>query len=98
MNKPVILAVDDDAQVLAALRRDLRTRYRESYVVISATSGEEAMATIHELKARGDALAMVISDQRMPGLQALVDDAIEDKLDDRPDSAPTPPDPYIVPS
>jgi thioredoxin reductase (NADPH) len=69
VKKPVILAVDDDAQVLAALRRDLRTQYRESYVVVSATSGEEAMATIHELKARGDALAMVISDQRMPGLQ-----------------------------
>jgi len=69
VNKPVLLAVDDDAQVLSALRRDLRTRYRESYAVISAPSGEEAMATIHELKARGDALAMVISDQRMPGLQ-----------------------------
>ncbi len=69
MNKPVLLVVDDDAQVLAAVRRDLRARYRESYTVVSATSGEEALATIRELKARGDALAIVISDQRMPGIQ-----------------------------
>ena len=69
MNKPVVLVVDDDAQVLAAVRRDLRARYRESYTVISASSGEEALATIRELKARGDSLAMVISDQRMPGIQ-----------------------------
>ena len=69
MNKPVLLVVDDDPQVLAAVRRDLRGRYRESYVIVSAASGEEALATIRELKARGDSLAMVISDQRMPGLQ-----------------------------
>ena len=69
MNKPVLLVVDDDPQVLAAVRRDLRGRYRESYTVVSAASGEEALATIRELKARGDSLAMVISDQRMPGLQ-----------------------------
>ena len=69
MNKPILLVVDDDAQVLAAVRRDLRARYRESYTVVSASSGEEALATIRELKARGDSLAMVISDQRMPGIQ-----------------------------
>jgi len=69
VNKPVLLAVDDDTQVLAAVRRDLRSRYRDSYAVISATSGEEALATIRELKARGDSLAVVISDQRMPGIQ-----------------------------
>ena len=69
MNKPVLLLVDDDAQVLAAVRRDLRSRYRESYAVVSAPSGEEALAAVRELKARGDSLAMVISDQRMPGLQ-----------------------------
>lgn len=69
MNKPVILVADDDAQVLAAVRRDLRAKYRERYSIVSATSGEEALATIRELKARGESLAIVISDQRMPGLQ-----------------------------
>ena len=69
MTKPALIVVDDDPQVLAAVRRDLRARYRQDYTVISASSGEEALTTIKELKARGDALAMVISDQRMPGLQ-----------------------------
>ena len=69
MNKPALLVVDDDPQVLAAVRRDLRSRYRQQYTVISASSGEEALATIKELKARGDSLAIVVSDQRMPGLQ-----------------------------
>jgi thioredoxin reductase (NADPH) len=69
MTKPVLLVVDDDAQVLAAVRRDLRAKYRESYTIISASSGEEALATIRELKARGDELAIVLSDQRMPGIQ-----------------------------
>jgi thioredoxin reductase (NADPH) len=68
MNKPALLAVDDDPQVLAAVRRDLRSRYREHYTVLSAASGEAALATIRELKSRGETLAMVISDQRMPGM------------------------------
>ncbi len=54
--------------MLAAVRRDLRSRYREHYTVISAASGAEALATARELKSRGDSLAMLISDQRMPGM------------------------------
>ncbi len=68
MNKPVLLAVDDDPQVLAAVRRDIRSRYRDSYSIVSASSGEEALETVRELKARGDSLAMIVSDQRMPGM------------------------------
>jgi len=68
VNKPVLLVVDDDPQVLAAVRRDLRSRYREQYTLMSAESGAEALDAVRELKARGDALAMVISDQRMPGM------------------------------
>ncbi len=68
MNKPVLLVVDDDPQVLAAVRRDLRSRYREHYTVISASSGAEALTTIRELKTRADALALILSDQRMPGM------------------------------
>jgi len=68
LNKPVLLIVDDDAQVLAAIRRDLRSRYREHYMIVSAASGQEALTTARELKSRGDSLAIVISDQRMPGM------------------------------
>jgi len=69
VSKPFFLVVDDDAQVLAAVRRDLRAHYRETYTIVSATSGEEALQAVRDLKSRGDALAMVISDQRMPGMQ-----------------------------
>jgi thioredoxin reductase (NADPH) len=69
VTKPTILVVDDDAQVLAAVRRDLRSKYRQRFTIVSAASGEEALATVRELKTRGDELALVISDQRMPGLQ-----------------------------
>jgi thioredoxin reductase (NADPH) len=68
VNKPALLVVDDDPQVLAAVRRDLRSRYRDNYTILSADSGQQALDTIRELKARGDALALIVSDQRMPGM------------------------------
>jgi thioredoxin reductase (NADPH) len=68
MNKPVLLIVDDDPQVLAAVRRDLRSRYREDYMVMGASSGDGALEAMRELKSRGDSLAMIICDQRMPGM------------------------------
>lgn len=67
--KPVILAVDDDPQVLAAVRRDLRARYAEHYQIIAASSGEEALTTVSELADRGRAIAAFLADQRMPGMQ-----------------------------
>ena len=68
MNKPVLMIVDDDPQVLAAVRRDLRSHYRENYTVMGASSGGDALEAMRELKSRGDSLAMIISDQRMPGM------------------------------
>lgn len=65
--KPVILTVDDDAQVLAAIRRDLRAHYREDYRVVAAGGGAEALELLRGLKQRGDDVALVLSDQRMPG-------------------------------
>src|SRR5262245_16012183 len=64
----VILLVDDGLQVLAAIRRDMRSQYRSEYRVLAASSGEAALETIKELKARGEALAMLISDQPMPSM------------------------------
>ncbi|HUE95006.1 MAG TPA: FAD-dependent oxidoreductase [Longimicrobiaceae bacterium] len=71
MSRPVILAVDDDRDVAAALRRDMRSRYRERFSVLSASSGEEALAALRELKSRGEELALTISDQRMPGISGV---------------------------
>ena len=71
MNKPVILVVDDDPQVRSAVRRDLRSRYDNDYAVIAAGSGEEGLSAARELKSRGSDLAILMSDQRMPGMQGV---------------------------
>ncbi len=66
MAKPVILAIDDDQQVLAAVSRDLRARYGEDHRVLRAQSGAEALTLLDELKGRGDPVAAFVVDQRMP--------------------------------
>jgi thioredoxin reductase (NADPH) len=60
--------VDDDPQVLAAVRRDLRSKYAADYRIVAANSGEEGLETVAELKARGQAIALFLVDQRMPGM------------------------------
>lgn len=64
--RPVILAVDDDPAVLGAVRGDLRSRYGRHYRLLTASGGPEAIETLDRLKLRGDPVAVVISDQRMP--------------------------------
>src|SRR5688572_6179457 len=68
MTKPVILSVDDDREVLAAVERDLRKRYRARYRIVTATSGQEALETARELKRRGTPIALFLVDQRMPAM------------------------------
>jgi thioredoxin reductase (NADPH) len=66
MTKPTLLAVDDDPQVLAAVARDLRSRYGEDYRVLQASSGNEALEVVDSLLERGDIVALFLVDQRMP--------------------------------
>lgn len=68
--KPIMLLVDDDPQVLAAIRRDVR-RYRKEYRVIGAGSAGEALEVLEELKQQGEPVAMLISDQRMPQMNGV---------------------------
>ena len=68
MSRPVILAVDDDPQVLAAVTRDLRTRYAEQYQIISASSGADGLGVVQELSERGRTIAAFLVDQRMPSM------------------------------
>ena len=67
--RPAILAVDDEPTVLAAVARDLRRGFGERYRVLRAASGPEALELMTELRRRGEHLAMVIADQRMPGME-----------------------------
>jgi len=66
MVKPVLLTVDDDAEVLNAVGRDLRARFRSDYRVVKASSGAEALQTTRELKQRGAPVALFLVDERMP--------------------------------
>ena len=68
MGKPVILAVDDDPEVLGAVERDLKQRYRADYRVLPARSARQAIETAEELKRRGTPLALFLVDQRMPDM------------------------------
>src|ERR1700688_195738 len=71
MAKPVIFTVDDDPDVLQAIERDLRSRYSERYRIMRASSAGEALETLHRLKSRNDAVALLLADQRMPELDGV---------------------------
>jgi thioredoxin reductase (NADPH) len=67
--RPAIVAVDDEPAVLAAVARDLRRGFGEDYRVLRATSGPEALDLLRQLRTRGDRVALLIADQRMPGME-----------------------------
>src|SRR4051794_117244 len=71
MTKPALLAVDDDGPVLSAVERDLRARYGEHYQVYAASSGAEALELLRRLRLRGDPVALLLADQRMPGMSGV---------------------------
>jgi thioredoxin reductase (NADPH) len=66
--RPAILAVDDEPPVLAAVARDLRRRFGDRYRILRASSGAEALDLLAEVRRRGDQVALLVADQRMPGL------------------------------
>src|SRR6516164_8871318 len=68
MAKPILLAVDDDREVLGAVERDLRRHYSVEYRVLTASSGAEALETLDQLRRRGSQVALFLADQRMPGM------------------------------
>jgi thioredoxin reductase (NADPH) len=74
--RPAIVAVDDEPAVLAAVARDLRRGFGERYRIVRAGSGEQALDALRELVARGDQVALLVADQRMPvmsGTEYLVE-------------------------
>jgi thioredoxin reductase (NADPH) len=65
------MTVDDDREVLRAVERDLRRKYGERYRVLRADSGQSALETLRELKVRNDTVALLLVDQRMPGMSGV---------------------------
>ena len=71
MAKPVVLAVDDDHEVLRAVERDLRRQYSDRYRILTATSGHEALQALNQLRRRGNPVALLLVDQRMPAMTGI---------------------------
>jgi thioredoxin reductase (NADPH) len=71
MANPAILTVDDDPSVSRAVARDVRRRYGDRYRVVRATSGQEAMDALKEIKLRGEQVAVLLADYRMPRMNGI---------------------------
>ncbi|MEV0738829.1 FAD-dependent oxidoreductase [Streptomyces sp. NPDC050549] len=80
--RTVIMTVDDDPGVSRAVARDLRRRYGESYRIVRAESGESALDALRELKLRGDLVAVILADYRMPQMNGI--EFLEQALDIHP--------------
>jgi len=66
--RPAIVVVDDEPTVLAAVARDLRRGFGERYRIVRVGSGEEGLDVLREVARRGEQVALLVADQRMPGL------------------------------
>jgi len=71
MRLPIILSIDDDPQVLQAIQRDLRQKYRRQYRILCTESAQEALDSLTELKKKGEEVALFLSDQRMPDMTGV---------------------------
>ena len=69
--RTAILTVDDDPGVSRAVARDLRRRYGESYRIVRAESGDTALGALREMKLRGDLVAVILADYRMPRMSGI---------------------------
>jgi thioredoxin reductase (NADPH) len=84
MTKPTIVTVDDDPLVLQAITRDLRARYGSDYRIVRASSGAEALSALAELALRLRPVALIVTDQRMPGMTGT--EMLDQARDDAPDA------------
>ncbi|HEX4604351.1 MAG TPA: FAD-dependent oxidoreductase [Candidatus Angelobacter sp.] len=71
MAKPILLSVDDDADVLRAIERDLRSHYGASYRVLASDAPDQALELLKQLKVRNDSVALLLADQRMPKMDGV---------------------------
>jgi thioredoxin reductase (NADPH) len=83
-SRPTLVAVDDDLPVLRAVERDLRVRYAKDYRVLAANSGEEALEAVRQVTVRGEAVALFLVDQRMPGMTGI--EFLSEAVDLQPDA------------
>jgi len=66
-----MLTVDDDPAVSRAVARDLRRHYGQDHRIVRAESGADALETLRQLKLRGETVATLIADYRMPQMTGI---------------------------
>ncbi|WP_424531390.1 FAD-dependent oxidoreductase [Sphaerisporangium viridialbum] len=71
MANPAILTVDDDPAVSRSVARDVRRRYGDRYRVVRADSGAAALDALREIKLRGEQVAVLLADYRMPQMNGI---------------------------
>lgn len=62
-----ILYVDDERQNLISFRAS----FRQEYDILTAQSGTEALARLHDRAQAGQPIDLIITDQRMPGMTGV---------------------------
>ncbi len=73
MNRPVLVAVEDDADALGDVERELRERYERHYRVEAVESARAAGDLLDGLAAAADDVALVLVAQRLPSRTELLD-------------------------
>jgi thioredoxin reductase (NADPH) len=69
--RTAILTVDDDPGVSRAVARDLRRKYGERYRIVRAESGDQGLDALREMKLRGELVAVIVADYRMPQMNGI---------------------------
>ena len=68
MNKPVILCVDDEPDILNSLKMQLKNEFKNDYFYELAESGDEALDLLKDFQEEVQVI-VVISDWLMPGIK-----------------------------
>ena len=69
--RAAIVTVDDDPEVSRAVARDLRRRYGQSHRIVRADSAASALDALRQMKLRGDLVAVILADYRMPQMNGI---------------------------
>src|ERR1700737_513708 len=69
--RTAMVTVDDDPGVSRAVARDLRRRYGEHYRIGRAESGGRPLEALGQMKLRGDSVAVILADYRMPQMNRI---------------------------
>ena len=69
--RPAIVTVDDDPSVSRAVARDLRREYGAEHRIVRGESGAQTLEALRELKLRGDQVALMLADYRMPQMNGI---------------------------